>query len=251
MLVNWTNEEGSRFAPAMLGSGVYAGRLRPRLRGRREDRQGVTFAEAIEGIGYRGDAAPGSVTFGAMFELHIEQGPILEAEEKTIGVVTGVQGMRWYEVELDGREAHTGLDADEPAPQRAPRRGAARRAGRRDRARACAVRGRHRRPRRGEAELAQRDSRPRLLHRRFPASGRCGARRDGAQADGGGAGRRRAIGLDYHAAQGLGFAGRALRSGLHRGGARRHREGGLSRRATWSRAPATTPPTSPASRRRR
>jgi N-carbamoyl-L-amino-acid hydrolase len=108
MLVNWTNEEGSRFAPAMLGSGVYAGVFDRAYADSREDRQGVRFAEAIEAIGYRGDAAPGSVKFGAMFELHIEQGPILEAEAKTIGIVTGVQGMRWYEIELTGREAHTG-----------------------------------------------------------------------------------------------------------------------------------------------
>jgi beta-ureidopropionase / N-carbamoyl-L-amino-acid hydrolase len=108
MLVNWTNEEGSRFAPAMLGSGVYAGVFDRAFADSREDRQGVRFADAIEAIGYRGEAAPGSVKFGAMFELHIEQGPILEAEQKVIGVVTGVQGMRWYEVELTGREAHTG-----------------------------------------------------------------------------------------------------------------------------------------------
>jgi N-carbamoyl-L-amino-acid hydrolase len=108
MLVNWTNEEGSRFAPAMLGSGVYAGVFDRAYADSREDRQGVTFAEAIDRIGYRGEAEPGSAGFGAMFELHIEQGPILEAEAKTIGVVTGVQGMRWYEIELVGREAHTG-----------------------------------------------------------------------------------------------------------------------------------------------
>jgi N-carbamoyl-L-amino-acid hydrolase len=108
MLVNWTNEEGSRFAPAMLGSGVYAGVFDREYADAREDRQGIRFTDAIESIGYRGEAAPGSVKFGAMFELHIEQGPILEAEKKMIGVVTGVQGMRWYEVELTGREAHTG-----------------------------------------------------------------------------------------------------------------------------------------------
>ena len=95
MLVNWTNEEGSRFAPAMLGSGVYAGVFDRAYADSREDRQGVTFGEAIEAIGYRGAAKAGSVTFGAMFELHIEQGPILEQEEKVIGVVQGVQGMRW------------------------------------------------------------------------------------------------------------------------------------------------------------
>ncbi len=108
MLVNWTNEEGSRFAPAMLGSGVYAGVFDRAYADSREDRQGVTFKDAIDGIGYRGEAQAGSVKFGAMFELHIEQGPILEAEERTIGVVQGVQGMRWYEIELTGREAHTG-----------------------------------------------------------------------------------------------------------------------------------------------
>lgn len=108
MLVNWTNEEGSRFAPAMLGSGVYAGVFDRAYADSREDRQGVTFGEAIEAIGYRGAAKAGSVTFGAMFELHIEQGPILEQEEKVIGVVQGVQGMRWYEVSITGREAHTG-----------------------------------------------------------------------------------------------------------------------------------------------
>jgi N-carbamoyl-L-amino-acid hydrolase len=115
MLVNWTNEEGSRFAPAMLGSGVYAGVFDRAYADSREDRQGVTFGEAIEAIGYRGAAKAGSVTFGAMFELHIEQGPILEQEEKVIGAVQGVQGMRWYEVSVTGREAHTGST---PMPMR-------------------------------------------------------------------------------------------------------------------------------------
>jgi N-carbamoyl-L-amino-acid hydrolase len=108
MLVNWTNEEGSRFAPAMLGSGVYAGVFDRAYADSREDRQGVTFGEAIEAIGYRGEARAGSVKFGAMFELHIEQGPILERDEKVIGIVQGVQGMRWYDVSLTGREAHSG-----------------------------------------------------------------------------------------------------------------------------------------------
>ncbi|MCP5910099.1 Zn-dependent hydrolase, partial [Klebsiella pneumoniae] len=62
----------------------------------------------IDAIGYRGTAPAGSVRFGAMFELHIEQGPVLEAEGRTVGVVTGVQGMRWYEVSMTGREAHSG-----------------------------------------------------------------------------------------------------------------------------------------------
>jgi N-carbamoyl-L-amino-acid hydrolase len=108
MLVNWTNEEGSRFAPAMLCSGVYAGVFDRAYADSRLDRDGVSFGSALEAIGYRGAAKAGAVSFGAMFELHIEQGPILEAEAKTIGVVTGVQGMRWYEATVTGREAHTG-----------------------------------------------------------------------------------------------------------------------------------------------
>ena len=108
LLVNWTNEEGSRFAPAMLGSGVFAGVFDRSYADAREDRQGVKFGDALEAIGYRGDVKAGALALGAMFELHIEQGPILEAESKTIGVVTGVQGMRWYDVTITGQEAHTG-----------------------------------------------------------------------------------------------------------------------------------------------
>ncbi|MFG1357746.1 Zn-dependent hydrolase [Xanthobacter pseudotagetidis] len=108
MLVNWTNEEGARFAPAMLGSGVHAGVFDRAYADAREDRQGVRFGDAIAAIGYRGAAPAGSVRLGALFELHIEQGPVLEAEGRTVGVVTGVQGMRWYEVAVTGREAHSG-----------------------------------------------------------------------------------------------------------------------------------------------
>ena len=108
LLVNWTNEEGSRFAPAMLGSGVFAGVFDRAYADSRADRQGVTFADAIEAIGYRGATKAGAVAMGAMFELHIEQGPILEAEHKVIGIVKGVQGMRWYEATFTGQEAHTG-----------------------------------------------------------------------------------------------------------------------------------------------
>jgi N-carbamoyl-L-amino-acid hydrolase len=108
MLVNWTNEEGSRFAPAMLGSGVFAGVFDRAYADSREDRKGERFGAALEAIGYRGEAKAGTVPIGAMFELHIEQGPILEAESKVIGIVQGVQGMRWYDVTLTGQEAHTG-----------------------------------------------------------------------------------------------------------------------------------------------
>lgn len=108
MLVNWTNEEGSRFSPAMLGSGVYAGVYSRDYADNREDVEGVKFGTALDDIGYRGEATKQETSFGSMFELHIEQGPILEAQEKLIGVVQGVQGMRWYEGRLFGTAAHTG-----------------------------------------------------------------------------------------------------------------------------------------------
>jgi beta-ureidopropionase / N-carbamoyl-L-amino-acid hydrolase len=108
MIVNWTNEEGSRFAPAMLASGVYAGVFTQDYAYAREDREGKKFGDELERIGYRGAEPVGRQKFQAMFELHIEQGPILEAESRMIGIVTGVQGMRWYEVTVKGQEAHTG-----------------------------------------------------------------------------------------------------------------------------------------------
>jgi N-carbamoyl-L-amino-acid hydrolase len=107
-LINWTNEEGSRYAPAMLASGVFAGVFTREFADSREDREGITFGSELDRIGYRGTEKAGGHKLGAFFELHIEQGPILEAEEKMIGVVQGVQGMRWYEVVVTGRDAHTG-----------------------------------------------------------------------------------------------------------------------------------------------
>lgn len=107
-LVNWTNEEGSRFAPAMLASGVFAGAFTRDEAYGKLDRDGVSFEAALDAIGYRGTEPAGQRRFAAMFELHIEQGPILENENRMIGVVTGVQGMRWYEVTVTGQDAHTG-----------------------------------------------------------------------------------------------------------------------------------------------
>ena len=107
-VVNWTNEEGSRFAPAMVASGVFAGALARDWAASREDRDGITFEAALEAIGCRGAEACGQHPLSAFFELHIEQGPLLEAEDKEIGIVTGVQGMRWYEVTVTGQDAHTG-----------------------------------------------------------------------------------------------------------------------------------------------
>jgi N-carbamoyl-L-amino-acid hydrolase len=107
-VVNWTNEEGSRFTPAMLASGTFAGVFQRAWAADRRDRAGVAFGDALDAIGYRGGEPCGARKLAAFFELHIEQGPILEAEGQEIGAVTGVQGMRWYEVTLTGQDAHTG-----------------------------------------------------------------------------------------------------------------------------------------------
>jgi beta-ureidopropionase / N-carbamoyl-L-amino-acid hydrolase len=107
-VINWTNEEGARYAPAMLASGVFAGAFTRDYAYGREDRDGKRFEDELERIGYKGAEPVGSRKLGAYFELHIEQGPILEAENKMIGIVTGVQGMRWYEVRVFGQSAHTG-----------------------------------------------------------------------------------------------------------------------------------------------
>jgi len=107
-IVNWTNEEGSRYAPAMLASGVFAGAFTPEFAYSRTDRDGKAFGDELARIGYKGGEKAGAHKFAAMFELHIEQGPILEAENRMIGIVQGVQGMRWYEVTVTGAEAHTG-----------------------------------------------------------------------------------------------------------------------------------------------
>jgi N-carbamoyl-L-amino-acid hydrolase len=107
-LVNWTNEEGARFSPPMLASGVFAGMFARDWACGRTDTEGVSFGAALEAIGERGGQVCGQHPLSAFFELHIEQGPILEAEGLDIGAVTGVQGMRWLEVTVTGQEAHTG-----------------------------------------------------------------------------------------------------------------------------------------------
>src|SRR5579883_1735513 len=104
----WTNEEGSRFAPAMTASGVFGGVFTEAYGHSRKDLDGKTIREELERIGYLGDQPVGGRKFRAFFEAHIEQGPILEAERKTVGVVLGIQGMKWFEVTLTGRESHAG-----------------------------------------------------------------------------------------------------------------------------------------------
>ena len=104
----WTNEEGSRFPPAMVASGVFAGVFDLEYGLSRADLDGKTMGEELKRIGYDGDLEMGNREFKAFFEAHIEQGPILEHEEKTIGVVTDAQGQRWYEVKFTGQESHAG-----------------------------------------------------------------------------------------------------------------------------------------------
>ena len=106
-VVVWTNEEGSRFAPAMIGSGAFAGVFELDSALATADMDGKTMEEELVRIGYKGEGIGGHPAT-AYFEAHIEQGPILEDEEKTIGVVSGAQGQRWYEITLTGRESHAG-----------------------------------------------------------------------------------------------------------------------------------------------
>ena len=108
VVTNWTNEEGARFAPAMLASGVFAGVIDQDYAYARTDPEGKTFGAELERIGWKGSEEVGARKMHAYFELHIEQGPILEAEGKDIGVVTHCQGLWWLEFTLTGKEAHTG-----------------------------------------------------------------------------------------------------------------------------------------------
>ncbi|MGV6805377.1 MAG: Zn-dependent hydrolase [Ruegeria sp.] len=112
---NWTNEEGTRYAPAMLASGVFAGMHTQDWAYDREDAEGKKFGDELKRIGWRGDEEVGARQMHAFFELHIEQGPILEAEEKDIGVVTHGQGLSWTQVTVTGKDAHTGST---PMPMR-------------------------------------------------------------------------------------------------------------------------------------
>ena len=114
-LANWTNEEGSRFAPAMVASGVFAGAYTLEEAYAIEDRDGKRLGDELARIGFKGEVPCGGREIRAMFELHIEQGPILEDEGIDIGVVTHGQGQRWFEVTLKGFESHAGST---PMPRR-------------------------------------------------------------------------------------------------------------------------------------
>jgi N-carbamoyl-L-amino-acid hydrolase len=113
--VAWTNEEGARFAPAMIASGVFAGVFSEEYGLSRADSDGKTIAEELDRIGYKGGLPCGGRSFRALFEAHIEQGPVLEAENKTIGAVSGIQGIRWFECTVSGSESHAGTT---PMPAR-------------------------------------------------------------------------------------------------------------------------------------
>ena len=108
VVTNWSNEEGTRFAPAMLSSGVFAGVHSEDWAKSRVDANGKSFGDELERIGWVGDEIVGLRQMHAMFELHIEQGPILEAEKVDIGVVTHGQGLSWTQVTIVGKDAHTG-----------------------------------------------------------------------------------------------------------------------------------------------
>ncbi len=107
-VASWTNEEGCRFAPAMLGSGVVAGAYDLGFAYAVTDRLGLTLGNELQRIGYRGTAPARPRSFHAMFEAHIEQGPILEQSATQIGVVTGIQGAYWLDVTLKGSACHAG-----------------------------------------------------------------------------------------------------------------------------------------------
>ena len=115
VVTNWTNEEGTRFAPAMLASGVFAGQHELDWAYARQDAKGKSFGDELKRIGWLGEEEVGARKMHAFFELHIEQGPILEAEGKDIGVVTHGQGLWWLQVTLTGKDSHTGST---PMPMR-------------------------------------------------------------------------------------------------------------------------------------
>ena len=179
IVANWTNEEGSRYAPAMVSSGVFAGVYSKEFAYSRVDADGLTLGGELERIGFKGDEPIGGWPIHASFELHIEQGPILEDESIDVGVVTHGQGQRWYEIKLTGFESHAGST---PMPRRkdallgAARivelvnaigliQGAARRL--------------HRRHAQSLSEFAQRHSRRSLHDLRIPPSHRPDPDRDG------------------------------------------------------------------------
>jgi len=106
-LINWTAEEGARFPP-LLGAGVFAGAYELQWAYNSKDPEGIRLLDELERVGYRGKEGTPGHKLGAYFEIHIEQGPVLEAENKTIGVVVGARGQLWYDVTVSGLQGHAG-----------------------------------------------------------------------------------------------------------------------------------------------
>src|ERR1035437_4752012 len=104
----WTNEEGSRFVPVMMGSGVFAKAFPLELAYAAVDTEGKSVKDELTKIGYVGTEVPGVHPIGTYFEAHIEQGPVLENKNITIGAVTGVLGIRWFDCTVTGMESHAG-----------------------------------------------------------------------------------------------------------------------------------------------
>ena len=250
-IVNWTNEEGSRFAPAMMASAAYVGDFTTDDILSRKDIDGTTVGQALDSIGYRGDEPVGFQKLGCFVELHIEQGPILEAEGKTIGVVDSGQGVLWYDGKISGFESHAGST---PMPLRRDALATLSEivlAMESDRQEARAERGRHHRRGRDRKSLAQRHSRRDRLHhglpqRRWRDHGRArprsarGDRRDRRAAQGRGQDR-----------SGLAQAADAFRSQADRTPSRMRPRRSAIPPAASPPAPATTPATSTPSCRRR
>ncbi|MHB9149659.1 MAG: allantoate amidohydrolase [Thermoleophilia bacterium] len=108
LIVDWTNEEGSRFSPAMMASGVWAGKIDRDYAYSRTDRDGKVFGEELERIGYKATVPAKAWPFHAYYEMHIEQGPILEREGKTIGIPKGILCLHWYDVYIEGKANQVG-----------------------------------------------------------------------------------------------------------------------------------------------
>jgi len=107
-IVSWTNEEGARFPPGIIGSGIFSGTYNLEFGLACKDQNGLTIGDELKRIGYAGDVRCKPRPIKAFFEVHIEQGPTLEQENKSVGIVTDVQGLYWYKFSIEGKEAHAG-----------------------------------------------------------------------------------------------------------------------------------------------
>ncbi|MDW3117625.1 MAG: allantoate amidohydrolase [Roseovarius pacificus] len=251
VVTNWTNEEGTRFAPAMLASGVFAGVHEQAWAEDRTDAEGRRFGDELDRIGWRGEEEVGARKMHAFFELHIEQGPILEAEGKDIGVVTHGQGLNWTQVTITGKDAHTGST---PMPMR--RNAGLAMARVLEKVEEIALS--HAPDAVGAAghidifpNLAQRDPRQGGVHGGFPLAAAGGDRGHGRADEGGGDGDLRRYGLRGGVRDRRRVRPGGVRQGLRRGGARGGRAAGLFASRPGGRGRGTMHAGSTAWRRRR